>query len=152
MVRTILLAALLTAGTALAAPAGDDFLYSPVPRWQEVPDGDALCTVLQRECSAILPRSGDFNREVMLDELYDGTGRLRGIRVAATGCRALDEYIALNTRHFITTVHDAGSPDLMDYRLETSAGVSAEGMRIVHHDHTNFGLGCNRGSWRGIGP
>jgi hypothetical protein len=145
MVRAFVLAALLTAGTALAAQAGDDFFYSPIPRWQEEPEGEALCAVIQRECPAILPRSGDFTREIGLDELYDGTGRLRGLRVtASSGCPAIDEDLVVGRRRFITTVHNAGQPDLFDYRLETPAGVNAQDMRIVHHTHTSFGLGCVR--------
>ena len=145
MVRMFVLAALLTTGSALASQAGDDFFYSPVPRWSSEPPSEALCAAMRRECPAILPRTGNVSRDVAYDELYDAAGHLRGLRVTqSTGCRPLDEETAVSMRRFIRDMHEHG-PDLPDYRIETPAGISAEGMRIVHHNHTTNIVGCTRG-------
>ena len=119
MIRMMVLAALLTAGTALAAQAGDDFFFSPVPRWPDEPETDAVCAAMRQECPAIMSRAGDVDREVEYDELFDGTGRLRGVRVTrSSGCRALDEYTVSTTRHFFGAMHRDGQTDLGEYSLE----------------------------------
>ena len=146
MVRMIVLAALLTAGSALGAQAGDDFLFSPVPRWPDEPETDAVCAAIRQECPAIISRAGDVDRDVEYDELFDTTGRLRGIRVtSSSGCRALDEYTLVSTRHFIRAMHRDGETDLGEFSLEVPAGISPEGVRVVHHNRTSNTIGCGAG-------
>jgi hypothetical protein len=146
MVRMFVLASMLTAGTALAAQAGNDFLFSPIPRWPDEPELDAVCAAMRQECPGIVPRSGDVNGDVEFDELFDSTGRLRGIRVTnSSGCRALDEYVVVSMRHYTNAMHREGQTDLGEYSLETPAGISPEGVRVVHHNRTSNNLGCGSG-------
>jgi hypothetical protein len=140
MIRTIVLAALLGAGSAVAAQSAD-FFFSPVPRWR-APNTEAVCAAVQRECPAML-RRGSINGELGYDALYDSRGMLRGLRVTrSTGCAPLDEHLLLGQRREGTFFRSAG-PDLPGFTMEGPRDASLEGMRIVKAEQTGIGLDCS---------
>ena len=142
MVRTIILAALMATGSALAAQGGADFFFSPVPRWQ-APDTDAVCAAVLRECGSRM-RSDEISGEFGYDALYDARGMLRGLRMTrSTGCAPLDEHLLLSQRREGTFFRSAG-PDLPGFSIEGPRGVSLDNVRIVKAEVTGINLGCPR--------
>ena len=143
MIRTIAVGAALISATALAAQAGGDFFFDPVPRWQEEPDTHDVCEAIRRDCPA-MGRLTDIRTTMEYDEIYDVGGRLIGLRMTrSSGCPALDESTLLGQRRFRASFSREGQSDLgEDLRVELSTGVDPAGVRIVRTTEMNIGLGC----------
>lgn len=143
MIRMIAAAGILVSATALAAQAGTDFFFDPVPRWQEEPEIEAVCEAMRRDCPA-MGRLADIRTSMEYDQIYDVGGRLVGLRMTrSTGCRALDEATLLGQRRFITTFSREGEPDLNDdLRVELAPGIDPAGVRMVKSVEMTIGTGC----------
>jgi hypothetical protein len=141
--RLWLAAVLLTAGSGLAAAAGDaPFEFTPQPRWADEPETDALCEAIRKECPGAI-KKGEVQADVGFDEIYDARGMLVGMRLTkSTGCKPLDEYSLVSHRHFWMAFHEDGKPDLDDIHAEVASGTDPAAVRIVKADGTNLGIGC----------
>jgi len=145
--KMILLASVVAATSAVSASggraAGSEFQFTPVPRWQEEPETSDLCTAIRKECPTLAGKS-DIDVDIGLDELYDASGKLVGMRLTkSSGCAPIDESTLLGQRHFKLAFHHEGKPDLDDIHAELAPGVSPDSVRIVKRGGTSLNLGCN---------
>ena len=139
--RCLATMALLGAASAVAAQNADSFLYSPTPRWKAEPDMDEVCVAVRRECPQ-LANLPEIAATLVVDELYDASGRLSGLRLErGTGCAPIDESFLLGHREFRDTFHREGESDLDGIRAELQPGVDPAKVRIVRSYETNYSSG-----------
>ena len=145
--KLILLASIVAATSAVSAgggrAAGSEFQFTPVPRWQEEPEAADLCVAIKKECPALAGKS-DIDVEIGMDELYDASGKLVGMRLTkSSGCKPIDESTLLGQRKFKLDFHHEGKPDLDDIHAELAPGVNPDGVRIVKRGGTSLNLDCS---------
>ena len=133
--------AAMAAVTAFAkCPAG--FAYDPQPRWSEEPETEAVCAAMAKECAGQL-KDGSIEASWGYAEIYNADGFLVGMRsVQSTGCKPLDEHMLLGHRRFATAFSKGDAPDLENMAVETAAGVSRDGVRLVKKGETSVSIGC----------
>jgi hypothetical protein len=138
--------ALLALGVAglvgVAARGARPFTYEPQPRWAEDPESEEVCKAIMAECSRVM-KDGEIEASWGYAELYDADGYLVGIRTtASTGCKPLDEHMALSHRHFRSVFAKEGQPDLDDIRVELKPGTPKDAVRLIKTSETQVSMGC----------
>lgn len=139
--RGAIIAALVAlAGGAAAQPSS--FTYDPKPRWAEDPDTEVVCEAVRAECAGQL-KDGAIDVDWSYAALYDADGMLVGLRsLKSTGCKALDEHLVLDHRHFLTVFTKPGEPDLDGITVELAPGAPKDSVRLVKRDTMSVSFGC----------
>lgn len=140
--RIAVLVAAAVALTAMAADRPAGFSYDPQPRWQEDPETEEICRVMESECAGQLT-DGQIETSWAYAEFYNADGYLVGLRsLKSTGCKPLDERMQLSHRHFRTVFSQSGAPDLDDITVEVADGVNRDSVRLVKTGETQVSIGC----------